>query len=325
LNVSMGGMGMNVSFSPGAYSYGGNYDRRQPYQPPMGVDPNTSYLFSQASQIFRQTDADHSGQLSYNEFRNAMGMLGMYNGNEQALQQVFWAVDKDRSGSISEREFCEYYVQAKGGMPGGMSMNMGMPGMPGQMPGAMPGMGMPPMGGMPGQMPGQMPGAMPGMGMPGMPPMGGMGMGMGMNMGMPGMGMPFSLLHSRQSPRAPPNSPAGFQNDGAGQLFCAVAHTPNGNIPGKAKDGNCWYPYGGSERSTTDFSWVVAPGARQVQGPRPPGALAVGHQNDGAGTLYSAIAITPHGNIPGKAKDGNCWYPYGGKEHSTTNFFWVTM
>jgi len=307
VNVSVGGMGMNFSFNAGAYSYGGaNYNRRQPYQPPMGVDPNTASLFSRASQVFRQTDTDYSGQLNFNEFRNAMGMLGMYAGNDQMLQQVFWAVDKDRSGSISEREFCEYYAQTHGGNVGGMP-GMGMGSMPGQMPGQM---GMPGMGmgmGMPGQMPGQM----------GMP---------GMGMGMPGMGMGgFSLVHCRQSRGAPPNSPAGYQNDGAGQVFCAVAHTPQGNIPGKAKDGNCWYPYGGTEKSTSDFSWVVAPGARQVQGPRPPGALAVGHQNDGAGTLYAAIAITPQGNIPGKAKDGNCWYAYGGREQATSNFFWVTM
>jgi len=165
------------------------------------------------------------------------------------------------------------------------------------------------------------PGAMP---PPGgmMPPMGmGIGMGMGMGMG----GPPFSLVHMSQSPAPPPSAPAGFQNDGAGQVWCAVAHTPQGNIPGKAIGNTCWYPYGGREISTSDFSWVVAPGARNVQGPCPPGALAVGMQNDGAGVLYAAVAITPQGNIPGKAKDNTCWYAYGGQECSTNNFFWVTL
>ena len=50
--------------------------------------------------------------------------------------------------------------------------------------------------------------------------------------------------------------PQGFQNDGAGRLWCAIAHTEHGRIPGKAKGNDCWYPYGGKEHHTHDFTFV---------------------------------------------------------------------
>jgi len=107
----------------------------------------------------------------------------------------------------------------------------------------------------------------------------------------------------------------GFQTDGAGYLWCAVANTEHGKIPGKAKDGTCWYPYGGEEHETSDFDYVRV--RRLSKHPR---CDAQGDQHDGAGELWCAVAKSEHGKIPGKAKDGECWYPYGGEEHSTSNF-----
>ena len=49
----------------------------------------------------------------------------------------------------------------------------------------------------------------------------------------------------------------GQQNDGAGILYAAVAHTPHGKIPGKAQGRNCWYAYGGKEYMVHEFDWVV--------------------------------------------------------------------
>jgi len=134
----------------------------------------------------------------------------------------------------------------------------------------------------------------------------------------------FDLVKGNQ----PNNAVAcGFQNDGAGTLYAAVAHhTTHGNIPGKAKDNTCWYAYGGNEVYTNDFSWVVSSGWKLEKnaGYTPTDAFPVGHQNDGAGTLYAAVAHhTNHGNIPGKAKDNTCWYPYAGKEVYTNDFSWI--
>jgi hypothetical protein len=49
----------------------------------------------------------------------------------------------------------------------------------------------------------------------------------------------------------------GWQNDGAGEVYCAVANTKWGEIPGKAKGKKCWYSYGGNEYSTDDF-WILS-------------------------------------------------------------------
>jgi len=43
-------------------------------------------------------------------------------------------------------------------------------------------------------------------------------------------------------------------------LWCAVANTEWGKIPGKAKEGTCWFPYGGEEKTTTDFQYVLSHG-----------------------------------------------------------------
>jgi len=112
--------------------------------------------------------------------------------------------------------------------------------------------------------------------------------------------------------------PQGCQNDGGGAHWCGVAHTGHGRIPGKVKGGTCWYSYGGREHVTGHFDLVRDQGrGRQPLG-RPQG-----HQSDGQGDLWCAVARTRWGTIPGKAKNGTCWFPYGGKEHTTTDFDYI--
>mmetsp|Transcript_46769 Transcript_46769/g.109487 ORF Transcript_46769/g.109487 Transcript_46769/m.109487 type:complete len:179 (-) Transcript_46769:107-643(-) len=110
--------------------------------------------------------------------------------------------------------------------------------------------------------------------------------------------------------------PQGYQND-SGEYWCAIAQTPCGRIPGKAKGGTCWYPHGGKEHTTRDFQVMRGQNVGVRGNPQ-------GHQTDGQGELWCAIARTPWGNIPGKAKNGTCWYSYGGKEHLTSDFFYVS-
>lgn len=109
----------------------------------------------------------------------------------------------------------------------------------------------------------------------------------------------------------------GFQNDGAGALWCAVAKTKWGQIPGKAKSGTCWFPYGGKEHTTNDFTFSSGTLVDRRAG------NAHGSQNDGAGALWCAVADTRWGKIPGKAQGSTCWYAYGGKEHTTKDFQWL--
>ena len=117
----------------------------------------------------------------------------------------------------------------------------------------------------------------------------------------------------------------GFQTDGAGAHWCAVANTEWGTIPGKAKGDTCWYPYGGQEYYTSDFQFVSCDNLIKMKntGSQPEGALSCGFQTDGAGELFAAIAITEWGEIPGKAQGDTCWFPYGEEEHCTSEFFWI--
>lgn len=120
------------------------------------------------------------------------------------------------------------------------------------------------------------------------------------------------------------------QTDGAGQIWTAVAHTENGDIAGKAVGDTCWYCYNGEEFETDNFSWVVHHHPSPLQlvmsdGSGPPSnALKIGHQTDGFGDLYAAIAICEDlGTIPGKAQTDTCWFPCGGVERETNKFYWI--
>ncbi len=118
----------------------------------------------------------------------------------------------------------------------------------------------------------------------------------------------------------------GHQNDGAGKLWTAVANTQHGLVGGKAKGDTCWYSYDGREHTTKDFSWLTAPEGRVVtvrnMGSTPPGAVCFGLQSDNK-EYYAALAKCHQGLIPGKARGNTCWYPHGGKEHITSDFFWL--
>jgi hypothetical protein len=50
--------------------------------------------------------------------------------------------------------------------------------------------------------------------------------------------------------------PHGHQTDATGDLWCAIAFTEHGKIPGKAKGDTCWYGYGGYEHHTKNFKVI---------------------------------------------------------------------
>lgn len=118
----------------------------------------------------------------------------------------------------------------------------------------------------------------------------------------------------------------GHQHD-SGEYYLAVANTEWGRIPGKARDGVCWFSYWGNEHESTDFDYITHPNSMTTvsnngDGP-PPGARPIGYQDDGRGDQYAAIANSEWGRIPGKACDGTCWYPYNGQEYETDDFEWL--
>ena len=46
-----------------------------------------------------------------------------------------------------------------------------------------------------------------------------------------------------------------YQDDD--EYYVVVAHTEEGDVPGKSKNGKCWYSFGGEEKNADHFSYVV--------------------------------------------------------------------
>lgn len=110
----------------------------------------------------------------------------------------------------------------------------------------------------------------------------------------------------KQSRQAPPGSahgfePHGFQTDGGGYVWCAVARTQWGRIPGKAQGQTCWFSYGGREHTTGDFYYIGKRGdkgadpqiLRYAQSGRPHSSRPVQHHDDdgGAGALLLGLGV----------------------------------
>jgi Ca2+-binding EF-hand superfamily protein len=61
-----------------------------------------------ASQVFRMFDKDHSGTLDKNEWARAMQYMHYDMGYDK--DRLFKLIDRDGSGRINEREFCEFWA-----------------------------------------------------------------------------------------------------------------------------------------------------------------------------------------------------------------------
>ncbi len=98
--------------------------------------------------------------------------------------------------------------------------------------------------------------------------------------------------------------------DSRGNLRCALANTEWGKIPGyvRESEGTCYFVYNGA-RSTTDFSLVkgavLTDDANEV--------LPLGDES--GVEVYCAVARTPHGTIPGRARNGDFIYAYDGEAY----------
>lgn len=98
-----------TTYVPATFTYATIYDPWQPFALPIGLPPHLAEKMLRASQIFRTFDLNHSGSLDYFEWRNAMNALGYYMTDFDAAR-LFAMIDRDHSGRISEREFCEFWV-----------------------------------------------------------------------------------------------------------------------------------------------------------------------------------------------------------------------
>ncbi len=102
-----------------------------------------------------------------------------------------------------------------------------------------------------------------------------------------------------------------------GDYMCAIAPTCYGPMPGKSKDGTIWYAdyYG----SFATYCGVF----KELEGP----VIFTADPNEISkiGDYYCAVANTEWGKIPGKAKDGTCWFCQGEEAKTTTDFQYVGL
>jgi len=110
------------------FVYHANYDREVAYVLPVGVGCLDIELFREASAAFRKADINNNGSVDYNEWKTVMNHLGLEI-NDAVGQPFFTNLDTDKSGALSEREFCEYYVSTKKRDPNfGQQLGYGAPG-----------------------------------------------------------------------------------------------------------------------------------------------------------------------------------------------------
>jgi len=97
------------------FAYNSPYSRHHPYTPPAGLPPHIDSVFHHASSIFRSFDIFASGRLDKNSFHQALWALGYYL-DEHSASKIFHMIDRNGTGTVDEREFCEYYISTQQGL-----------------------------------------------------------------------------------------------------------------------------------------------------------------------------------------------------------------
>merc|ERR1711881_165471 len=139
-----------------------------------------------------------------------------------------------------------------------------------------------------------------------------------------------SLVSQLVSMSVEPTSIIYGNQNGNKTFACCVIDTKYGLLPGKAKGKTAWYTWSGiefEEKDSEKFEIItgrILKGAEEI--PRHlPGGKSCNHKT------YCAMAQTQWGLIPGRASikddrygmDKTCWFPYNGKEHCTSEFYFV--
>jgi len=100
---------MPSSWQRPQWQYPVAYSPYQPFVLPIGCPQHVQAKMLQASQVFRMFDTNRSGALDKREWKRAMRHLG-YHMHRGDGKRLFYMIDRDRSGRISEIEFCEYWA-----------------------------------------------------------------------------------------------------------------------------------------------------------------------------------------------------------------------
>ncbi|ORY67997.1 hypothetical protein LY90DRAFT_700430 [Neocallimastix californiae] len=92
------------------YTYNVPYKKNTPFELPNNIPSDLVPKMMRASKFFREQDRNNNGTLQYRELYNVVNeTLGV----EMPLKEVrklFLEIDDNGNGVITEREFCEWYV-----------------------------------------------------------------------------------------------------------------------------------------------------------------------------------------------------------------------
>jgi len=99
------------SFEMFKWHWGVAYYRQQPFQPPVTADATVASRMKRASDVFRSLDPSHAGALDRANFNKALFILGYQFPTGIDREYLFRLVDKDYGGTVSEREFVDFWVQ----------------------------------------------------------------------------------------------------------------------------------------------------------------------------------------------------------------------
>jgi len=77
---------------------------------PLDLPPHLIAKMIQASEIFRMFDG-FLGAINYFQWVNVLAFLGLIFTEEQAMA-MFYMIDQNGTGTISERAFCEWFISA---------------------------------------------------------------------------------------------------------------------------------------------------------------------------------------------------------------------
>ena len=107
-------------------------------------------------------------------------------------------------------------------------------------------------------------------------------------------------------------------------MWCAIANSvEGGRIPGKAKNGICYYALKGTEYKTDDFVLVTDQDLMYKDQLIPDIVPAPGYMTDGQGAMWCAVIDTMYGRLPGRATKTHAWYTFGGRDFVTDKDFWI--
>jgi len=97
-----------TEYSRPFYHYEVVYVRTEPFKFPKDIEDYEKESFREASEVFRKHDVNHTGELTFDEWKSAMHDLNYTMSDDDAVR-LFRLIDTNNDQKVDEREFCDYW------------------------------------------------------------------------------------------------------------------------------------------------------------------------------------------------------------------------